>query len=49
MRELRCYIDAVMASRRHRSLSVQRLRPLPQDERHEPATCQTASPTGTAL
>lgn len=36
MRQLRRNIDAPLAPRRHRPLPVQRVRPLPQDERHEP-------------
>lgn len=37
MRELRRHRHAAVATRRHRTLPVQRLRSLHQDERHEPA------------
>lgn len=37
MRQLRSHLHAAVAPRRHRSLSVQRVRAVPQDERHEPA------------
>ena len=47
MRQLRLDIDAAVASRRHRPLSVQRVRPLSQDEqRHPAATAQTAATSG---
>ena len=46
MRELRRDFDALVAQRWHRSLPMQRLRPLPQDERHEPAARQINQKTG---
>jgi len=41
MRELWRHIDSAMAPGRQRPLLVQRLRPLLQDERTEPAPHQT--------
>ncbi len=38
VRELRRHLDAALAQGRHRALPVQRLRTLPQDERHEQTT-----------
>ena len=35
MRQLRRHLDAAVAARRHRPLPLQRVRPLPQDERDE--------------
>ena len=47
MRQLRIHIDAAVAARWHRSLPVQRLRTLPQDEqRHQSAAPQTAQAIG---
>lgn len=46
MRQLWLRVHAAVAQGRHRTLSVQRLRPLPQDERHQQATHQTAETTG---
>lgn len=46
MRELRGNFDAVVASRRHRPLPVQRLRTLSQDERYEPTADQAIQTTG---
>jgi hypothetical protein len=47
MRQLRLDFDAVVASRRHRPLLVQRLRTLPQDEqRHPTASDQANTSTG---
>lgn len=46
MRQLRLRVDAAVAQGRHRALPVQRLRPLPQDERHQQAAHQTTETTG---
>lgn len=46
MRQLRLRVHAAVAQGRHRTLPVQRLRPLPQDERHQQAAHQTAETTG---
>lgn len=46
MRQLWRHLDAAVAPRRHRPLPLQRLRPLPQDERHEPAPGQAAATAG---
>ena len=46
MRELRGGVDSALAARRHRSLPLQRLRSLPQDERHESATGQAIKAHG---
>ena len=47
MRQLRLDFNAVVASRRHRPLFVQRLRTLPQDEqRHQSTPTEASSPTG---
>lgn len=46
MRELRSDQHAAVAKRRHRTLLVQRLWTLPQDERHESAADQTEQKTG---
>jgi hypothetical protein len=47
MRQLRLDFDAVVASRRHRPLLVQRMRTLPQDEQRNQSTPTEAStPTG---
>lgn len=46
MRELWGDIDPPLAKRRHGTLSLQRLRPLPQDEWNEPATSKTTTATG---
>jgi len=43
VRQLRRRVDAAVAPRRHRPLPVQRVRPVPQDERHEPAAGQAAA------
>ena len=40
MRQLRSYLDPALATGPQRPLLVQRLRPLLQDERHQPATHQ---------
>ena len=45
MRQLRLHFDAAVASRRHRPLPVQRLRPLPQNEQRHAATAHQADPT----
>lgn len=46
MRELRLHPDAALAAGRHRPLFVQRLRPLQQDERPQPAPHQAAEARG---
>lgn len=46
MRQLWLRVHAAVAQGRHRALPVQRLRPLPQDERHQQAAHQTAETTG---
>ena len=46
MRELRLHPDAAMAAGRYRPLPVQRLRPLQQDERPQPAPHQAADARG---
>lgn len=46
MRELRGDQHASMATRWHRSLPLQRVRPLLQDERAEPAAHQAQAETG---
>lgn len=46
MRELRLHPDAALAAGRHRPLLVQRLRPLQQDERPQPAPHQAAEARG---
>lgn len=46
MRELRRDQHATVASRRHRTLPLQRLRTLLQDERTEQAAHQTETKTG---
>lgn len=48
MRQLRLRVHAAVAQGRHRTLPVQRLRPLPQDERHQQAAHQTTETTGEA-
>lgn len=45
VRQLRGYIDAFVASRRNRTLPLQRLRSLPQDERNEPSFDKTFQKT----
>lgn len=47
MRQLRRHSHAAVAARRHGPLPVQRLRPLQQDERHEPAA-EAAAAAGTS-
>lgn len=39
-------VHAAVAQGRHRALPVQRLWPVPQDERHQPAAHQTTEATG---
>lgn len=46
MRQLWLRVHAAVAQGRHRTLPVQRLRPLPQDERHQQTAHQTAETTG---
>ena len=46
MRELRGHVHASVETRQHRTLPVQRLRPLPQDERPEPTADQTQAQAG---
>jgi hypothetical protein len=46
VRELRLHPDAAVAAGRHRPLPVQRLRPLQQDERPQPAPHQAAEARG---
>ena len=46
VRELRCHVHSTVASRRHRTLPVQRLRTLPQDERPESTSHQAETTTG---
>ena len=46
MRQLRRRVHAPVAEGRHGPLPVQRVRPVPQDERHEPAAVQTAAQDG---
>lgn len=45
VRQLRSDLNAAVASRRHRPLPVQRVRAVPQDERHEPAADQAQQET----
>lgn len=45
MRQLRRRVHAAVAPRRHGPLPVQRVRPVPQDERHEPAAGQAVQET----
>ena len=49
MRELRRHLDAAVAEGRDGPLPLQRLRPLPQDERHEPALGQAPQTAGKDL
>lgn len=49
MRELRRDIDATVETRRYRSLPLQRLRPLLQDERPEPTSHQAETTAGKYL
>lgn len=49
MRELRRDVDASLEKRRHRTLPVQRLWTVLQDERPEPATHQAQEETGKCL
>lgn len=46
MRQLRCHLHASVAPGRHGTLFVQRVRPVPQDERHEPASGQARQEIG---
>ena len=46
VRELRCHVHSTVASRRHRTLPVQRMRTLPQDERPESTSHQAETTTG---
>lgn len=46
VRQLRLRVHAAVAPGRHRTLPVQRLRPLPQDERHQQATHQATEAPG---
>lgn len=46
VRELRSYFHAVVETRRHRPLFVQRLRTLQQDERREQAFSETTQTAG---
>jgi hypothetical protein len=43
VRQLRRRVDAAVAPRRHRPLPMQRMRPLPQDEWHEPSAGEAAA------
>lgn len=47
VRELRRHPHASLAERRNGPLPLQRVRPLPQDERHEQAAGEAAAPAGT--
>lgn len=49
MRELRRDIDATVETGRYRSLPLQRLRPLLQDERAEPTSHQAETTAGKYL
>lgn len=49
MRELRRDIDATVETRRYRSLPLQRLRPLLQDERAESTSHQAETTAGKYL
>lgn len=46
VRQLRLRVHAAVAPGRHRPLPVQRLRPVPQDERRQQAAHQAAETTG---
>lgn len=46
VRQLRLRVHAAVAQGRHRTLSVQRVRPLPQDERHQQAAHQATETAG---
>lgn len=46
VRQLRCHLHAAVAPGRHGTLFVQRVRAVPQDERHEPATGQARQEIG---
>ena len=46
MCQLRCYLNSSVASRPQRPLLVQCVRPLLQDERHQPAPRQTKKKNG---
>ena len=46
MRQLRSNVNAALASWRQRPLLVQRVRPLLQDERHQPASSETKKKNG---
>lgn len=46
MRQLWCHLHAAVAPRRHRALPVQRVRAVPQNERHEPAFGQARQEIG---
>lgn len=46
MCELRRHVHPAVAAGRHRTLPVQRLRPLPQDERPEQTSHQAQAQTG---
>jgi len=44
--QLRCDLHAAVAPRWHRTLSVQRMRTVPQNERHEQTACQAGKEIG---
>jgi len=46
VRELRGGFDPLVAQGPRRTLSLQRMRTVPQDERHEPTSRQTAQTAG---
>ena len=46
MRQLRVDLDAAVATRRHRTLPVQRVRTLRKDERRDATTAQTTATPG---
>ncbi len=48
MRQLRLRVHAAVAQGRHRTLPLQRLRPVPQDERNQQAAHQTTETPGKA-
>lgn len=46
MCELRLYLNPAVEERRNRTLPVQRVRPLPQDERHQSTSHQATETPG---
>ena len=46
MRQLRCYLDSVMATRRNGPLPLQRMWAISQDERSEPTADQAQTAPG---